>query len=146
LFGVDQKYDRLYKDFLFGDFIRANEARTPEKMAAERCVNMRSLDGGGIRGLVTLQMMKEVERYLKHTFASYCTWFSGTSTGSFISAFLSMGISLNQIRATYFRFKVSGGGGGPGQRGVASKQPTNRRTKCSPARRPTPRRWWRRYF
>ena len=57
-------------------------------MAKDKGVNMLCLDGGGIKGLVTIQMLKEVERYLKHPLNAYFKWFAGTSTGSFICAFL----------------------------------------------------------
>lgn len=105
LYGLDQKYDRLFKNFLFGDILKANASRSPEEMAAERCVNMLCLDGGGIKGLISVQMLKEVEKYLKRPLHTYFKWFAGTSTGSFISTFLAMGYSVDKIRATYFRFK-----------------------------------------
>ncbi|KAH9409132.1 85/88 kDa calcium-independent phospholipase A2 [Tyrophagus putrescentiae] len=137
LFGVDQKYDHLFKDYLFGEHIRRNVAeaerqRKEEKAKAQakanpnpsnnnsksskkssssnettapKPVNMLSLDGGGIKGLISIQLLCELERQLKHPLAAYFTWFAGTSTGSFIAAFLATGMPLKAIRAHYFRLK-----------------------------------------
>ncbi|KAJ6220451.1 hypothetical protein RDWZM_006263 [Blomia tropicalis] len=105
LFGVDQKYDRLYKEFLFSDIIEQKLKETSKKMGKENRVNLLCLDGGGIKGLVSIQILKEVARHLKNPINDYFKWYAGTSTGSFICAFLSMGYSLNQILSIYFRLK-----------------------------------------
>lgn len=110
LFGVDQKYDHLFKDYLFGDIMKKAETETQEEKnktnsTSGKPVNMLTLDGGGIKGLVTIQILCEIERYLKHPISTYFTWFAGTSTGSFICAFLATGMSLKTIRSHYFRFK-----------------------------------------
>ena len=88
LYGIDQKYGHLFMDFLFGDIIKQKEARSAQQMEQDRGVNMLCLDGGGIKGLLTIQMLMEVERYLKHPISAYFKWLAGTSTGSFICAFL----------------------------------------------------------
>lgn len=105
LYGVEQKYDRLFKDFLFSDILREKESRSGEQMAKEKGVNMLCLDGGGVKGLISLQILKEVEKQLKHPLHAYFKWFAGTSTGSFITTFLAMGMSIDEIRCMYFRFK-----------------------------------------
>lgn len=105
LFGVHEKYDRLFKDFLFGDILREKQSRSSEQMAKEKGVNMLCLDGGGVKGLISLQMLKEIEKQLKHPLNAYFKWFAGTSTGSFITTFLAMGKSIDEIRGIYFRFK-----------------------------------------
>lgn len=105
LFDVDLKYDRLFKDFLFRDILKQKQSRTPQEVAKEKGVNMLCLDGGGIKGLISVQMLIEVQKYLKRPLHSYFKWFSGTSTGSFICASLALGKSVDTIRSTYFRFK-----------------------------------------
>ncbi|XP_017482055.1 PREDICTED: 85/88 kDa calcium-independent phospholipase A2-like, partial [Rhagoletis zephyria] len=105
LFGIEKKYDLLFKEFLFSDILQEKERRTSEQMVAEKGVNMLCLDGGGIKGLISLQMLKEVEKQLKHPLNAYFKWFAGTSTGSFICTFLAMGKSIDEIRGIYFRFK-----------------------------------------
>lgn len=81
LLGVEKMYDRLYKDFLFGDILREKESRSSEQKAKEKSVNMLCLDGGGVKGLISLQMLKEIEKQLKHPLNAYFTWYAGTSTG-----------------------------------------------------------------
>ena len=58
-----------------------------------------ALDGGGIRGVMTLRILAEIERLLQHelqkddTFvlAEYFDYIGGTSTGAIIATCLSLG-------------------------------------------------------
>lgn len=67
--------------------------------------NLLSLDGGGIKGLITVQMIQEIQKRLKRPFIDYFDWVSGTSTGSILAIALIIGKSCSQIRSIYFRFK-----------------------------------------
>ena len=51
LYGVDQKYDQLFKDFLFGDIIRKQMTSEQMDNPAIKSANMLCLDGGGIKGM-----------------------------------------------------------------------------------------------
>ena len=78
-----------------------------------------SLDGGGVRGLVTLGFLTALEsqlarRYEKHYVAAgksandfrLCDYFDligGTSTGGVIGAMLALGMSVAEIRDIYFK-------------------------------------------
>ncbi|MEH2366291.1 patatin-like phospholipase family protein [Nostoc sp.] len=64
-----------------------------------------SLDGGGIRGVVSLQMLKEVERRIQATYGlelhQYFDMITGTSTGSIIAAGLAKGLNTTQLLELY---------------------------------------------
>ena len=68
-----------------------------------------SLDGGGIRGALTLGYLKKLEDILKAKFADQpdfrlCDYFDligGTSTGSIIAASLSIGKTIDEITKLY---------------------------------------------
>ena len=68
-----------------------------------------SLDGGGIRGVLTLEILLELETQLKSALAKddnfrlsdYFDYIGGTSTGAIIAAGLSRGMSVNQLLDFY---------------------------------------------
>ena len=59
-----------------------------------RRVNVLSLDGGGIRGLVLIQTLLHLERRLPHPIPHYFQWIGGTSTGAILAIALSIGESI----------------------------------------------------
>ncbi len=69
-----------------------------------------SLDGGGVRGLVTLGMLKAVEDVLRQRSAKpemfrlsdYFDLIGGTSTGALIATLLALGESVDDITDLYF--------------------------------------------
>jgi patatin-like phospholipase/acyl hydrolase len=77
------------------------EATTPKKIL--------TLDGGGIRGMITVEILKEIEILLRtalnenedFVLADYFDYISGTSTGAIIAACLSMGWPVDKIRDFY---------------------------------------------
>jgi hypothetical protein len=68
-----------------------------------------ALDGGGIRGLITIEVLAELERMLREQLergsdfrlAEYFHYIAGTSTGAIIATCLSLGMSVDEIRAFY---------------------------------------------
>lgn len=67
-----------------------------------------TLDGGGIRGLVTLEVLAQMEAQLRDlrgdenlVLADYFDYVSGTSTGAIIATALSLGLSVHDIRRGY---------------------------------------------
>ncbi|MFH1987897.1 MAG: patatin-like phospholipase family protein [Pseudomonadota bacterium] len=69
-----------------------------------------SLDGGGLRGMVSLQVLYRLESLLKERFsdgelrlADYFDLIAGTSTGAIIAAGLSLGMSVEEIEGHYLR-------------------------------------------
>lgn len=64
-----------------------------------------SLDGGGIRGVVSVQMLQEVERKIRKTYNlelhEYFDMIAGTSTGSIIAAGVAKGLKTEQLLQLY---------------------------------------------
>jgi uncharacterized protein len=68
-----------------------------------------SLDGGGIRGILTLEILLELERQLKtelkkdesFRLSDFFDYIGGTSTGAIIAAGLSLGMSVEQLLNFY---------------------------------------------
>lgn len=67
-----------------------------------------SLDGGGIRGLFTLEVLARVERIIREkthqpnlVLADYFHFIGGTSTGAIIAASLSWGLPVAEIKRLY---------------------------------------------
>jgi predicted acylesterase/phospholipase RssA len=80
-----------------------NAAVTPKRILA--------LDGGGLRGVLTVAILKKIEDILREKtgggsafrLSDYYDLIGGTSTGSIIAAGLSLGMSVDEIREHYFR-------------------------------------------
>ncbi len=70
-----------------------------------------ALDGGGIRGMMTVEVLKEIEDLLRETtggdekfvLADFFDYIAGTSTGAIIAAALSLGWSVDKIRNFYIK-------------------------------------------
>jgi patatin-like phospholipase/acyl hydrolase len=68
-----------------------------------------ALDGGGLRGILTLAILQEIETLLrarhgndpKFRLCHYFDLVAGTSTGAIIAATVALGWSVEQIRAKY---------------------------------------------
>ena len=68
-----------------------------------------AIDGGGIRGVLSLEVLKRMEELLRASsgrgeafrLADYFDYISGTSTGGIIAAGLSIGLSVDEIMRFY---------------------------------------------
>jgi uncharacterized protein len=74
-----------------------------------------ALDGGGIRGLITIEVLAELERQIRDgliahgklernapfVLADYFDYIAGTSTGAIIATALSLGMSVDSVRQFY---------------------------------------------
>lgn len=68
-----------------------------------------ALDGGGLRGVLTLGMLREIETVLRQRYGNdpafrLCDYFdliAGTSTGAIIAAALSLGMSVDEVHGHY---------------------------------------------
>ena len=86
---------------VWGPLQQRYETNQPRKILA--------LDGGGIRGVLTLEILAEMEKQLKQKLnkgddfclANYFDYIGGTSTGAIIAAGLSIGMSVQQLLDFY---------------------------------------------
>ena len=64
-----------------------------------------TLDGGGIRGAMTVEILAEIESLVAgkdgETLSDYFDYISGTSTGAILAAGLSLGWSVDKLRRFY---------------------------------------------
>ncbi|XP_076459319.1 85/88 kDa calcium-independent phospholipase A2-like [Babylonia areolata] len=64
-----------------------------------------SLDGGGIRGLVLIQMLMEIEAAVGKPIRECFDWIGGTSTGGILALGIGKGFPLSYIKGLYVRMK-----------------------------------------
>ncbi len=66
-----------------------------------------SLDGGGIRGVISARILMEVERQIREkknqSLAEYFDLIAGTSTGSFLAAGIALGYTASELLDLYFQ-------------------------------------------
>ena len=62
---------------------------------------MLALDGGGIRGVLTLCYLKRIESLVGRPLHQYFDYIAGTSTGAIIAAGLASGMTVDQVIAFY---------------------------------------------
>ena len=67
-----------------------------------------AIDGGGIRGVLSLKFLQQIEKLLKHEsgrddyrLADYFDYVAGTSTGGIIAAGIAIGMSVGEILDFY---------------------------------------------
>ncbi|GFO39413.1 85/88 kda calcium-independent phospholipase a2-like [Plakobranchus ocellatus] len=63
------------------------------------------LDGGGIRGLVLIQVLMEIEAAVGRPIKDCFDWIGGTSTGAILALGIAKGISLQYLKGIYVRLK-----------------------------------------
>jgi len=74
-----------------------------------------ALDGGGIRGILTVEVLAEIERLLQDALgrgddfvlADYFDYIGGTSTGAIIAACLALGMRVDRIQRFYVDYGKS---------------------------------------
>src|SRR4030095_12287416 len=80
-----------------------------DKLAKSGPRKLLALDGGGIRGVITLEVLAEIERQLKEklrrgddfVLADYFDYIAGTSTGAIIATCPALGMHVNEIAQFY---------------------------------------------
>ena len=85
-----------------------HEGRLSEKLKAPGPKRLLALDGGGIRGLISLQYLAKVEQILRQrhenrdmVLGDYFDLIGGTSTGAIIGVLLALGWPVASIRDMY---------------------------------------------
>lgn len=79
-----------------------------EKIGAAGQKKILSLDGGGIRGIMTIEVLAGIEKILREStnndtlvLAEWFDFVAGTSTGAIIATCISLGMSIDEIRQFY---------------------------------------------
>ncbi|CAG9561409.1 unnamed protein product [Danaus chrysippus] len=84
-------------------------AATMDRAAAmdpnEKVGRLLCLDGGGIRGLVLVQLLLNLEAAVGRSIIECFDWVAGTSTGGILALALATGKSLRDCQRLYFRMK-----------------------------------------
>ncbi|XP_061536518.1 85/88 kDa calcium-independent phospholipase A2 isoform X1 [Phycodurus eques] len=75
------------------------------KMDNRRMDTLVCLDGGGIRGLVLIQMLIALEKEAGRPTRELFDWVAGTSTGGILALAIVHGKSMEYLRCLYFRMK-----------------------------------------
>ena len=65
-----------------------------------------SVDGGGVRGIVTIAMLAELERQTEKTCTELFDMVAGTSTGAVIAAGIGLGISAQDLLQQVYRTRL----------------------------------------
>jgi hypothetical protein len=80
-----------------------------DKLSKRPPYKLLALDGGGIRGIITIEVLGRIERTLQErlgagddfTLSQYFDYIAGTSTGAVIATCLSLGMRVDEIRQFY---------------------------------------------
>ncbi|XP_014090407.1 85/88 kDa calcium-independent phospholipase A2 [Bactrocera oleae] len=96
-----------------GDATGANTPTTPGSSSGSSNIGEKPygrgrllcLDGGGIRGLVLVQMLLEIEKLSQTPIVHMFDWIAGTSTGGILSLALGCGKTMRQCLGVYLRLK-----------------------------------------
>jgi hypothetical protein len=79
-----------------------------DRLTSEGPKRILALDGGGIRGVLTLGFLERIEKILRDrhnkpdlTLSDYFDLIGGTSTGSIIASALAIGMSVSEIKELY---------------------------------------------
>jgi len=88
--------------------VAANERKTfRDKLQPTSQKKLLALDGGGIRGVITLEVLAAIEEIVRAklgpdaVLADYFDYVAGTSTGAIIAACLSVGMTVEDVRQFY---------------------------------------------
>ena len=60
-----------------------------------------ALDGGGIRGVLSLAILGEIERLVGQPLCEYLDYIGGTSTGAILATGLALGMSVDELTTFY---------------------------------------------
>ncbi len=82
-----------------------------ERIVAPGQKKILALDGGGIRGLISVEVLSAIENVLREKLgrgddfrlSDYFDFVAGTSTGAIIAACISFGLKVDEIREFYIR-------------------------------------------
>ena len=100
------------------------------QLVAQPTIAVLSLDGGGLKGLLTLQMLKELERRTGKRIRELFQVIAGTSTGGILALAIQEGVPLEFIERLYL---LLGQGSGEGSGEVEGEGEVRVRVRCRAA-------------
>ncbi|NXJ14421.1 PLPL9 phospholipase, partial [Odontophorus gujanensis] len=97
--------DLLYVSATLGQFLKAPDVVDSPREGQRNCDRLLCLDGGGIRGLVLIQLLLAIEKAAGRPIRDIFDWIAGTSTGGILALAIVHGKSMDYMRCLYFRMK-----------------------------------------
>lgn len=79
--------------------------KSDKEIPKTKGVRLLCMDGGGIRGLVLVQMLLEIEKLSQTPIHHLFDWVAGTSTGGILALGLGSGKTMKQCMCMYLRMK-----------------------------------------
>ncbi|XP_005039801.1 PREDICTED: 85/88 kDa calcium-independent phospholipase A2 isoform X2 [Ficedula albicollis] len=97
--------DLLYVSTALGQLLKAPDVVDMPSEARRNQDRLLCLDGGGIRGLVLIQLLLAIEKAAGRPIREIFDWIAGTSTGGILALAIVHGKSMDYMRCLYFRMK-----------------------------------------
>ncbi|XP_071278950.1 85/88 kDa calcium-independent phospholipase A2 isoform X1 [Agelaius tricolor] len=97
--------DLLYISTTLGQLLKAPDVVDMPSEARRNQDRLLCLDGGGIRGLVLIQLLLAIEKAAGRPIREIFDWIAGTSTGGILALAIVHGKSMDYMRCLYFRMK-----------------------------------------
>ncbi|RWS00978.1 85/88 kDa calcium-independent phospholipase A2-like protein, partial [Dinothrombium tinctorium] len=95
---VENAVSTKQKSFQNGDIMNIDKDESTN-------IRLLCLDGGGVRGLILIQMLSVLEDMMHMKICDCFDWIAGTSTGAILALYIGLGNSANECRRLYFRLK-----------------------------------------
>ncbi|XP_071960521.1 85/88 kDa calcium-independent phospholipase A2-like [Antedon mediterranea] len=105
---MDNKCHNVFEEYIdmFTQEIQKQNNTAVDGVKSERSKEtVLCLDGGGIRGLILVQILMAIEKVAGRPINELFDWIVGTSTGGILALALGKGYSLIECRKLYFRLK-----------------------------------------
>ncbi|XP_061868433.1 85/88 kDa calcium-independent phospholipase A2 isoform X2 [Colius striatus] len=97
--------DLLYVSATLGQLLKAPDVLDSPSEGRRNHDRLLCLDGGGIRGLVLIQLLLAIEKAAGRPIREIFDWIAGTSTGGILALAIVHGKSMDYMRCLYFRMK-----------------------------------------
>ncbi|XP_027636157.1 85/88 kDa calcium-independent phospholipase A2 isoform X2 [Falco biarmicus] len=97
--------DLLYVSATLGQLLKAPDVVDSPSEGRRNHDRLLCLDGGGIRGLVLIQLLLAIEKAVGRPVREIFDWIAGTSTGGILALAIVHGKSMDYMRCLYFRMK-----------------------------------------
>ncbi|XP_043232968.1 85/88 kDa calcium-independent phospholipase A2-like [Amphibalanus amphitrite] len=104
-FGPAKQRARHHLDEVLAANTLSRSAAELRRQPPERPCRVLCLDGGGIRGILLVQALHEIQRLAGKPVIECFDWIGGTSVGGILAMALAIGKSLQECHQLFFRLK-----------------------------------------